>query len=298
MEIASKIKRSFRKNKMAFLFLAPALALNFTFFLYPLIRTIWMSFYKWTVLGNSKFIGMENYDKLMSDPQFWQSFKNIVIYTIMVTPMIFMVAFVLAIMLNRKFKGVNFFRSVYFLPVTFSFVVASLIWMWMYNEMYGIINFLFKYVGLIDQPVAWLGKTWLARISVSIMIVWKTAGFSMVLLLAGLQGIPESIYEAASIDGASGIKKFMYVTFPILKPTFALALLISFIGSFLAFDHFYVMTGGGPANTTQTVVMYIFKTSFNFFKLGYGASISIFLLIILVILSFGQIKLMNADKVD
>ena len=177
-------------------------------------------------------------------------------------------------------------------------MVASLIWMWMYNEMYGIINFLFKYVGLIDQPVAWLGKTWLARISVSVMIVWKTAGFSMVLLLAGLQGIPESIYEAASIDGASGIKKFMYVTFPILKPTFALALLISFIGSFLAFDHFYVMTGGGPANTTQTVVMYIFKTSFNFFKLGYGAAISIFLLIVLVILSFGQIKLMNADKVD
>ncbi len=298
MNVLKKLKMGFSRNKMAFLFLTPALILNILFFLYPLIRTLLISFYKWSVVGTSKFIGWSNYQRFLTDEQFWQSLGNVVIYTVIVTPGIFLFAFWLALMLNRSLRGITFFRSIYFLPVTFSFVVASLIWMWIYNEMYGILNYLLKLLGIIEQPIAWLGSTWLARWSVSMMIVWKTAGFSMVLLLAGLQGIPQILYEAAAIDGASGIKRFWYITFPVLRPTFALALLISFIGSFLAFDHFYVMTGGGPANTTQTVVMYIFKISFNFFKLGYGAAISIVLLFILIVLSVIQIKLMKADQAD
>ena len=287
--------RSFRKNYMAFLFLAPAVILAALFFFYPLLGVINMSLHKWAVLGTSKWLGLANYRRLMEDPVFWQAMNNTVIYTLIVTPGIFGTALGLAVLLNRKLKGTTFFRAVYFTPVAISFVVASLVWLWMYNELYGILNYLLMSLGLIRTRISWLGSTWMARFSVSLMIVWKTAGFSMMVLLAGLQGIPQHVYEAAAIDGANGWNRFSYIIFPLLRPTFALALMVSLIGSFLAFDHFYVMTQGGPANTTLTIVMYIFRTGFEYFNLGYGSAMSIALLIILIILSVIQTRFMNAD---
>lgn len=287
--------RSLRKNYMAFLFLAPAVILAALFFFYPLFGVINMSLHKWAVLGTSKWLGLGNYRRLLEDPLFWQAMNNTVIYTLIVTPGIFGMALGLAVLLNRKLKGTTFFRAVYFTPVAISFVVASLVWLWMYNELYGILNYLLMSLGLIKTRVSWLGSTWMARFSVSLMIVWKTAGFSMMVLLAGLQGIPQHVYEAAAIDGANGWNRFSYVIFPLLRPTFALALMVSLIGSFLAFDHFYVMTQGGPANTTLTIVMYIFRTGFEYFNLGYGSAMSIALLMILIVLSVIQTRFMNAD---
>lgn len=280
-----------RKVSTSVLFMLPAVLLACIFFYVPLARVVQMSMYDWPILGPKKFVGVANYLMLVNDGEFWMSLWNTVIYTIIVTPLIFIPAFSLAILINRRLKGVAFFRSIYFLPVTISFVVASYIWTWMYHDQLGIINYVLLQLRLIDQPIDWLGSTWLARLAVSVMIAWKTTGFSMLILLAGLQGIPEDLYEAASIDGASSWQKHRFITLPLLRPTFALALVLSVAGSFQAFDHFYVMTQGGPLKTTQTFVMYLRKISFEYFKLGRGAAASIFFLIVLFLVSLLELRI-------
>lgn len=296
MHISQRMRRFLFKHGTGILFLVPAVALNLVFFIYPLLRVIQISFYKWTVIGTNKFLGLGNYERLINDPLFWKSLSNTVIYTLIVTPGIFLVALALALLLNRKLPGANVFRTIYFVPVAISFVVASLVWLWIYNELYGILNFGLSSLG--TSRISWLGSTWMARLSVSVMVIWKTAGFSMMILLAGLQGVPVQVYEAASIDGASSTQRFAYVTLPMIRPTFILALMISLIGSFLAFDHFHVMTQGGPANATLTIVMYVFRTGFEYFNLGYGSAMSIILLIFLITLSIIQTRFLNNDNVE
>ena len=293
-----RVGRFFSKHRTGMLFLTPAVALNLVFFVHPLIRVFQMSFYNWSVLGTNRFLGLGNYERLVNDPLFWKSLSNTVIYTLIVTPGIFLLALALALLLNTKLPGTNVFRTIYFVPVAISFVVASLVWLWIFNELYGILNYALSSLGIISSRVSWLGSTWNARLSVSTMVIWKTAGFSMMILLAGLQGVPVEVYEAASIDGANARQRLLYVTLPIIRPTFVMALMVSLIGSFLAFDHFHVMTQGGPANGTITIVMYIFRTGFEYFNLGYGSAMSIVLLIVLIILSLIQTRSLQSDSVE
>jgi multiple sugar transport system permease protein len=298
MQNLQGVRRFFSKHHTGMLFLAPAVALNLTFFVYPLIRVFQMSFYKWSVLGSNQFLALGNYERLLNDPLFWKSLSNTVIYAIVVTPGIFLLAMALALLLNQRLPLTNIFRTVYFIPVAISFVVSSLVWLWIFNELYGILNYVLSFLGIISSRVSWLGSTWNARLSVSLMVVWKTAGFSMMILLAGLQGVPTEVYEAASIDGANARQRLFYVTLPLIRPTFVMALMVSLIGSFLAFDHFHVMTQGGPANGTLTIVMYVFRTGFEYFNLGYGSAMSIVLLLILIILSLIQTRSLRSDTVE
>jgi multiple sugar transport system permease protein len=204
--------------------------------------------------------------------------------------MIFLPAIFLAIALKKTSKKTNFFRTVYFLPYAISFVAASYMWKWIYNDTYGLLNYALISLNMINQPVNWLGGTWSARIMVSIMVAWKTLGFSMIIIIAGLQGISPALYEAAKIDGAKKWQEFRYITLPLLRPTIFLALIISVAGSFKAFDHFYIMTQGGPLKTTQTIVMYINKIAFEYYNLGLGAAISVIFLVILLFISYLQLK--------
>ncbi|MGI6148407.1 MAG: carbohydrate ABC transporter permease [Limnochordia bacterium] len=298
MQLQHRITKFFGKHSTGMLFLIPAVTLNAVFFIYPLFRVVQMSFYNWTVLGTSQYLALGNYERLFGDPLFWKALSNTLIYTIIVTPGIFVTAFALALLLNNTWKWTTFFRTVYFMPVAISFVVASLVFLWIYNELYGILNYVLSVLGLISTRISWLGTAWMARFSVSLMVVWKTAGFSMMILLAGLQGIPRHVNEAADLDGVSFWQRFMYITFPIIRPTFVLALLVSLIGSFLAFDHFHVMTKGGPAYETMTIVMYMFRTAFEYFNLGYGSAMSIVLLLILIVLSVIQTRFLGSDNVE
>ena len=285
-----------RQALEGFAFVAPALILTLVFFIYPLINTVSLSFHDTNVVtGQMRNVGLKNYANLLRDSVFWKAAKNTTVYTLIVTPLIFIAAFILALLVNKDRPGVVFFRSVYFLPVVVSFVTASLIWKWMYNDLFGLINYMLMRVGLISRPVVWLGTETSAMLSVIAMVVWKTAGYSMVILLGGMKAIPNSVYEAASIDGASKWNTFWRITFPLLRPTFALALELSVIGSFLAFDHFYVMTQGGPAHSTETIVMWIYRNSFGYFKLGYGSAMSVVLLAFLVLLSTLQLKILRTD---
>lgn len=290
----NKLVKILKKKRHLFTslaFLTPALLFTAIFFYIPLIEAFRMSFYDWALLGESEFIGFTNFINLFNDPEFWQSLWNTVIYTAIVTPMIFIPAIFLAVLINRQFRGIVIFRAIYFLPVTLSFVVASYVWTWIFSDSYGILNYLLQMADIISSPIAWLHSTWSARFAVSLMIAWKTIGLTMLILLAGLQGVPNIVYEAAAIDGASFWQKHRYITAPLMRPTFALALILSVAGSFKAFDQFVVMTGGGPGRSTQTIVMYLEKVGFRRFDLGYAGAISVLFLFLLLILSSLQLRI-------
>ncbi len=280
-----------RLNLSGIVFAIPAVALVGTFFLYPLIRVGVMSLQHYSVLGENAFVGLSNYRATLTDGEFWASLWNTVIYTAIVTPMIFLPAFFVAILLSSTSSTTVFLRTVFFVPVAISFVAASYIWIWIYQDSYGVLNYVLMKAGVLASPVHWLGRTWLARLMVSLMISWKTFGLSMIIIVAGLQGIPAEVYEAADIDGASPWQRLSRITLPLIRPTLLLALILSLAGSFKAFDQFVIMTSGGPMRSTQTVVMYINKLGFERYDLGHGAAVSVMFLILLLSLSYQQLRL-------
>ncbi|CCU85179.1 MULTISPECIES: sugar ABC transporter permease [Mesotoga] len=284
------MKQKTRKGLFGFIFLLPVIVMISIFFIYPLIKVVLMSFQEWKIMGGSSFVGLSNYKKALVDDEFWKTLWNTIIYAIIVTPMIFVPAVLLANALKKTSRSTKIFRTIFFLPYAISFVAASYIWQWIYNDSYGILNYILISLNLIGQPINWLGQTWLSRVMVSIMVAWKTLGFTMIIVIAGLQGISPQIYEAASIDGAEKSQVFRYITLPLLRPTLVLALILSLAGSFKAFDHFYIMTKGGPLKTTETIVMYINKIGFEFYDIGFGSAVSVIFLGILLLISYLQLK--------
>ena len=245
------------------------------------------------VLPSVLFVGLHNYAKLATDSQFWKSLWFTTLYTLTVTPLIVGTAFVLALLVKDRYPGVGLFRTAFFLPVVIGFAASSLLWVWMLNDQLGIVNKILLDLGLIDEPVVWLGSKTTALWTINASIVWKVVGLSMIILLSGMQSISREIMEAASIDGAGRLRTFGYITVPIIRRSIALVLVITVVGSYLAFDHFYIMTRGGPQNETITAVYWIFTNSFTYFKMGYGAALSIVLLVMLMILSVAQIRLLE-----
>jgi len=275
------------------LFIAPAVLLNVLFFLIPLVFAAWISLHRWPILGERTFIGLKNYTNLLDDRVFWGSILFSTKYVLLVTPAIFVPALLLALVVNERLRGVTLFRAIYFAPYVIAFATTSLMWKWMYNEIFGLFNYLLLQLGLIGAPVIWLGSAKLALFSIILSVVWKTAGLNMILLLGGLQVIPTELYEAAALDGAGGWQRFTRITLPLLRPTFAMALTISVIGSYLAFDQFLLMTAGGPGRDTTPVVMWIYRTSFQFFEQGSGAAMSFVLLAVLVTFSYLQLRIVR-----
>lgn len=286
------------RHKQAMLglaFVSPAVLIVGIFFLYPLVMTGWMSLHDWPLLGVPEFIGLENYATMVDDQKFWSAMGFTLIYTVVVTIAIFAVAFPLALFVDQPRRLIGVYRTAFFLPVVVGLGSASLLWVWLLNVDTGLFSPALKMLGLVERPKALLGQFDTAFISIVVMVVWKIAGFTMVILLTGLQSIPHELKEAARIDGAGPFRIFFKITFPLMRRTFALALVLSVAGSILAFDQFYIMTSGGPRNSTITAVYWIFNTSFVQFKLGYGAALSIVLLAVLVLLSVLQLIVLR-DK--
>lgn len=283
------------QRSIGLFFVLPAVIFTVVFFILPLCMTVFMSLHDWPLLGDHEFIGLENYVNLASDRQFWNSLWFTTRYTLLVTPVIFFMAFGLALLVNMPLRGVGIFRTIYFLPVVIGLGTSSLLWVWLLHDRVGVINAVLMGLGLMDQSVVWLADPNYAMTAVIMSVVWKTVGFTMILLLTGMQAIPLELYEAARVDGASYLSRLRYITLPLLRRTFALALILSVIGSYLGFDQFFIMTAGGPQNSTISVVYWIYKNSFTNFKLGYGASMSIVLLVVLVILSVIQLRLLRDE---
>jgi multiple sugar transport system permease protein len=283
------------RQNVGLLFALPAVLFSVVFFVIPLIMTVFMSFHDWPLLGEHHFIGLDNYVKLAADGQFWNSLWFTTRYTVVITPIIFILAFILAALVNLPLRFIGFFRTAFFLPVVIGLGTSSLLWVWLLNDRVGAIDGILVNLKLIPRSIVWLGEPNSAMTWIIISVVWKTVGFTMVLLLTGMQAIPEELYQQAMVDGANAWAKLRYITLPLLRRTFALAMILSVIGSYLGFDQFYIMTRGGPQNSTISVVYWIFNNSFTYFRLGYGAALSIVLLVILVILSVIQLRLLRDE---
>jgi multiple sugar transport system permease protein len=293
-ELVASTRWSPRRVQPGFLYILPSLLFVVVFFLIPLAMVAWMSLHDWPLLGEPTYTGVDNYASLLGDSIFWDSLRFTTKYTILVTPPIFICAYILAHLVNSKLQWVGFFRTIYFLPVVIGLGTSSLLWVWLFNDQVGFFNFILSHLGMIKEPVLTTPSTSLA--GVIVMVVWKTVGFTMVLLLVGMQAIPTELYEAAKIDGATWWPIQFFITVPLLRRTIALALIISVVGSFLAFDQFFIMTGGGPNNSTVTVVYWIYRASFTYFKLGYGSALSLLLMVILTAISVLQLIVLREPE--
>lgn len=288
--------RQRRKQLAGLFFVAPALSLVLLFFLIPLGMAFWMSLHNWPLLGQPRFIWFGNYTRLVQDAQFWSSLRFTVYYTIVVTIAIFAVAFPLALFAEKARPLIKLYRTAFFLPVVVGFGSASLLWAWLLDVDSGLFSPAAYQLGLTERPVNLLAEFDTTFWWIIIMVVWKTAGFNMIILLTGLQGISTEVQEAARMDGASSWQRFRRITLPLMRRTIALALILSVAGSMLAFDQFYIIADGGPQNSTITAVYWIFSQSFMSFHLGYGAALSMVLLAILVLISVVQLRLLRTPE--
>jgi len=291
-----KRRRSRRSGWRGLVYIAPAMALVIAFFVIPVIFTGWMSLHNWPLMGGTRWIGLKNYARMLNDARFLTALQFTATYTVVVTVAIFAVAFPLAIFVEKQRRFVSAYRTVIFLPVVVGLATASLLWVWLANVDSGFIGPALRALGWMDKSPNLLATFDSAFLTIIVMVVWKIAGFTMIILLTGLQAIPAELTEAARIDGASRWQRFRHLTLPLMRKTIALALIISVTGSILAFDQFYIMTSGGPQNRMISVVYYIFNQSFVSFQLGYGAALSIVLLAILVAISIVQLWLLRVRE--
>lgn len=285
-------------SKTAYLFLAPAISAIFIFFFLPVLAALMISFTDFDIytLGDwstLRFVGLKNYIKLIDDPLFWQALQNTFYYVVAAAPLSITISLGAALLLNSKlikFKGI--FRLSYFMPVVTTLVAVAIVWRFIYHPKFGILNYILSLVGV--NPIDWLGDPAWAMPSIIIMSVWKNFGYNMIIFIAGLQNIPEDLYEAADIEGANGWQKFKSITLPMLAPTTLFVTLITMIGFFQIFAEPYVMTQGGPLNKTLTIVQYMYQEGFRWWNMGYSASIAFVLFFIIFIGTMIQLKIQKS----
>lgn len=260
---------------------------------YPIIFSFILVFHKWNIISPMKFLGLENFRFLLQDPLFWKSIRNTFVFLVIHIPLQLIVALVIANILNQKIAARGFFRASFFLPVVISGVVITILWQQFYSYETGLFNTILMKIGLDKIP--WLISTKFAMPSIAVMATWKNVGLYIVLFLAGLQSIPSSLYEAADVDGATGVQKFFHITIPMLNPTIIMVLIISTLGGFSLFIEPYVMTGGGPINSTLSCVLYIYKQAFYFNHMGYAATLGFAVAFIIMIVVIIQRKLFETE---
>jgi len=292
-----KIKKIFidiYKNRKIYIFILVPLALFLTFILYPIGRSFFISFYDWKIIGSSTFVRFRNYIDAFKDPILNMSWRNTLIYSVVTVPGQMIFAMIAAILLNQKMRGRAFFRTLYFLPVVTSWVVVSFIFMYLFNSQAGLVNYILKDIlHITKQYYAWLSQGNTAIFVIALLGIWKGIGWSMVIFLAGLQGIPEELYEAARIDGASQARLFWRITIPLMRSNLVYVLVMLVIGSFQVFISVNIMTGGGPMHQTEVVLTWLYTNAFNYLKFGYGSAIAVIMTIFIFIITIIQIKLLS-----
>lgn len=281
-----------KDERTAWLFLLPSLVLFSTFTGVPVIAALGISFTQWDLFNPARFIGFDNYANLLEDPIFARVMGNTAYFVLLSVPIQMILGLACALALNRGIRGQTFFRIAYFLPVVTSTIAAALVWAWLFNANFGLINALLSLFGVADVP-RWLASTQWAMPAVIIVSIWQNLGYAMVLFLAGLQNIRADLYDAAAIDGAKGWRRFWFITLPLLSPTTFFVLIISVIGSFQIFELVFVMTQAGPANATNTLVYYIYQNGFQFYQMGYASAAAMILFVIVLIMTLVQYGLQN-----
>jgi multiple sugar transport system permease protein len=281
-----------RRNWSAYAFLSVPLLLFSVFTVFALVFAFYLTFHEWNALEpETPFVGLRNYQDMIADESFRGAIVNTFYFTAVSVPFTMAIGLLIALLLNLPLRARGLMRTLYFLPVVTPFVVVAIIWKWIYNGDFGLFNYYLLKTHLIQEPLLFLADQNLAMPSVILMSIWSGVGFSMVIYLAALQAIPEELYEAARVDGASGLSRLLYITIPMLRPTTLFLAVIGIIGSFQVFTQIFIMTSGGPAEKTTTVVYFIYLAAFKFYEFGYASTLSFGLLAILLIFTVIQLRL-------
>lgn len=282
----------FNKQQAVFgiLFMMPWFIGFIVFGLYPMVMSIYYSLCRYDVLRIPQFIGFGNYEKLIfEDPYFWTSISNTLVYTVLRVPLCIIGSLLLAVLVNNAVRGVKFFRTIYFIPSIVTGVVLSVVWLWMFNPQFGLLNSFLAYMG-IPGPLWLLDPNW-SKPSMVLMSVWSIGGGRMLVFLAALQGIPKHLYEAVDLDGGGWWAKFKNVTIPMLSPVIFLWSVLEIIFSLQVFVEAYIMTQGGPLNSTMFYNLYLYNKAFNDFEMGYASALAWLLLIISLVITVIQFRL-------
>jgi multiple sugar transport system permease protein len=301
-----------REERTAYLFLAPGLALFALFVLIPVIAAFYLSFCRYDIIHSPTWVGTANYSRIARDLAnhglFYLSLRNTAQYALGTIPLGMALALLLALLVNAGLRGVSIYRTTYYLPVVTSLVAISMVWMWLYDPNYGLLNYGLELLShaltaltgrqIELPPQTWLANPGQAMAAIVVMSIWRGLGYNMVIYLAGLQGIPEHLYQAAIIDGAGAWQRFRSITWPLLKPATAFIFVISVIGASQVFAQVYVMTNGGPNNATTTIVHQIFQNAFSFMKMGYASAMAFVLFAIIFILSLINLRLLRGGEVE
>jgi len=279
--------KGLKKYFWVLFFILPSLLGKLIFTVFPMLTSLGLTMFEWDLLTTPEFVGFENFKYLFTNPTFWQSLLHTLYFIVGYVPIVIVLGFGVALLLNQKIKGRSFSRAAFFTPVISSWVAVSLLWMWIFSPKYGILNYLLGLFSITGPN--WLYDTQWAMPAIIITSIWKDIGYIMIMYIAGLQNIPDEYYEAAALDGAGRWQKLIHITFPMLSPTTFFALMISLINSFQVFDQVWIMTQGGPANSTTTLVQQIVMNATRYGRYGYAAAISWILFLII----FGFTVLQN-----
>lgn len=285
-----RLSRRGRRNIEGWIFIGPAILGILAFQFVPILVSMYASLTTWDGMNPPEFTGIENFRRLVVEDKFFrETLKNTVFFTLGHIPLTIVFALILALFCNLNLPGISLFRTAYFIPAVSNVVAISVVWFWIYQPQNGVLNSMLSRIG-IEGP-AWLSSTTWAMPAVILVSVWQGVGYPMVILLAGLQGIPHELYEAAKIDGASSWNQFWKITIPLLTPTLFFLLITQFISSFQVFGIIYVMTQGGPANATSVYIYYLYQNAFAFGRMGYASAMAWILFAIIAVVTFAQWKL-------
>ncbi len=266
----------------AYVFMSPAILGLLLFTVGPMVASLFLSFTQYDMLGSAQWIGLQNYRDLFSDPLFWKSLRVSAIYSLVSVPAQLVLALMVAVLLNQKMRGVYIFRSIFYLPTVISGVAVAMLWRWIFNPEFGVINTLLEKIGI--QGPGWLtSETW-ALPALIITSLWGIGG-TMLIYLAGLQGIPQELYEAAEIDGAGRFQRFRRLTIPLISHVTFFNLVLGIIGALQVFTDAFVMTGGGPNNSTLFLAVYLYRSAFQYLKMGYAAAVAWVMFLIVMVLT-------------
>jgi len=286
---------SLNVGRAAWWFLAPALILIFVFFFLPVLASLVLSVTDFDIYAianpsTTRFVGLANYSKLLKTPEFWQALRNTFYFAIVGGPLTIAVALGAALLLNaRLVRFKSLFRTIYFTPFVTTLVAVAIVWRYLYHTRYGLLNYMLGHLGI--APIDWLGNPKWAMPAIILLAVWKQFGYNMLIFIAGLQAIPQDLYDAAEIDGAGPVRRFFSVTLPLLGPTMLFVSVITMIGYFQLFSEPYVMTAGGPLRATTSVVLMMYEEGFRWWRMGYAAAIAFVLFIVILIATLIQFRL-------
>jgi multiple sugar transport system permease protein len=282
-----------RSDTNGYIFVLPYVIFFLTFVAYPLVFSFVLMFHRWNLVSPMEWVGLKNFARLIRDPLFYTSLFNTLTFLAIHIPLQILAALAFALLLNTRLRGRGLFRGIYFLPVVVSGVAVTILWQQLFSFDYGVLNSLLRLIGVGRVP--WLIDSRIAMPSIAVMATWKNVGIYIVLFLAGLQGIPRELYEAARIDGAPPFQQFLHITLPMLNPTVIIIVVLSTIGGFSLFIEPYVLTGGGPMQSTLSGMLYIYNQAFYFGHMGYAATLGfVYAAVIFLVVTF-QRKVIERD---